>query len=478
MTKPNHTNLPGLVKPALRWVGMSTLCSALCVPAAWAQAQGDGSEALPAKAQPSGEIALKALFQKAQSIYEQGQFEQAYPLFDQLVQQAPASKTFNFYLGRAAFETGQFDASMAAFDRVLMLEPGHLRTRLEMARVYFALKQFDMAATELKAVLARSDNLPPTVKENAERFAQRIQAEIDYSPHSHKFTLVLGGEYDSNVNNDVGGSARIELPGLNGLTLDGRDEVEDVALSQTLLYKHDYDLGGRGGWHWQTAALGLNKNHRDESQNDLQYLSLETGPSLQQKAGRWSFPLAADWVFLDGKTYVSNLSMGVEYKHFLASEVLLGAGYTGRISEYASDNAARNARSHLVSASAKKFWGDKSWILGVEATGESRTQRENHATDPASMKEITLRLSLSKVINDQWRLDTGWMRRWTDYDFDSALFENSRSDLINRVSLGVSYTLNQSSLLSFSASRAVHDSNQGVYQYDKDRAALRYILQF
>ncbi|WP_019895608.1 tetratricopeptide repeat protein [Hydrogenovibrio halophilus] len=474
--KPNHA--PGLVKAPFHWGG-SLLCAALSVTTVQAQTPNADTQAATYSQQHTEPVALKTLFQNAKALYDQKAFEQAYPLFDQLVQKAPQSRTFNFYLGRSAFETQRFDAAMAAFDRVLMLEPNHLRTRLEMARVYFALKQFDMAAMEVQAVLASSEDLPPAVKQNAERFAQRIQAEMNYSPHSHQFTLVLGGEYDSNVNNDLGGSGSFELPGLDGVTLDKRDEVEDYALSQTLLYEHDYDLGGRGGWHWQTTALGLNKNHREAPENDLQYVSLETGPGLRQARGRWSFPLTVDRVYLDGETYVSNLSLGVEYEHSLESKVLLTAGYTGRISEYESDNEARNARSHIVDLSAKKFWGDETpWALGVEARGESRTQRETHPTDPASMKEYTLRASLSKVIDDHWRVDSGLMRRWSDYDYESALFENQRSDRINRFSLGVSYKVNASSLLSLTASRAIHDSNQGIYHYDKDRAALRYILQF
>lgn len=447
-----------------------------------AQAQTLNTEVKQAPNQSASvmtQASLKALFQQGKTLYDQAVFDKAYPVFEQLVKLAPSSKTFNFYLGRSAFETQRFDSAIAAFDRVLMLEPNHLRTRLEMARVYFVLEQFDLAAIEVNAVLAVSDQLPPRVRQTAEKFAQRIQTAMNYSPHTHKLTLVLGADYDSNVNNDLGGSADFELPGLENLTVNGRDEVKDYAFSQTLLYEHDYDFGARGGWHWQTKALGLNKNQRDVSTNDLQYVSLQTGLGLRQAKGAWSLPLTVDRVYLDGKTYVSNLSFGLDYEYAVLSNVLLQAGYSASLNDYAPENEARNAYSHSVDFGIKSFWGKKTpWVLGVEAKGESRQQRATHPTDPASMKEYTLRASLSKVLDENWRIDSGLMRRWSQYDAQSVLFENQRSDQINHFDFGVGYKLNASSSLSLTASRAIHKSNQGVYQYDKDRAGLRYIFNF
>ncbi|KUJ72689.1 M48 family metallopeptidase [Thiomicrospira sp. WB1] len=422
---------------------------------------------------------IKHLYRQAKKAFEAKEHEKAHSLFTALVQKAPQSRTFNFYLGRSAFEISRYEDAIVAFDRVLMLEPNHLRTRLEMARVYFALKQYEMALLEVKAVLANPDAVPPNVQKNAKRFVAVINSEMDYSPHSHSFTLVLGGEYDSNVNNDLGSSGSFELPGLNDLVLEGRKEVEDYALSQTFLYDYGYDFGERKGWHWQTKVLGLNKNHRETSQNDLQYLSIETGLGLKQSNGRWLFPLTLDRVYLDGETYVSNVALGIEYERAVTSKLFWTAGYTGRVSEYESNNKARNALSHLVSLSTQKISeGETPWVLGLEAKGESRRQRETHPTDPASMQEYRLRASVTKVIDSDWRVNSGFMRRWTNYDFKSALFENQRADRVNRFNLGVTYQMAKTSQLSFNVSRAIHDSNQGLYHYDKDRAALRYILQF
>ena len=425
-------------------------------------------------ANPQTQVALKTDFETAKSLFDQGQFNQAYVAFEGLLNRAPSNALVNFYFAMSAAALKRTDQAIAAFDRVLMLNPQSVRTRLELAKLYFDMGEYALAHAELDRAL--NANLPDRVRQNVIDFKARIDKQ--QSRHSHATTLVLTLGYDSNANNDIGAGNNFALDGFGGLELSGNAETEDYGFGQTLVYNHGYDLGERGAWTLNSQLVGFNRLNKDYSKNNVTYFGALTAPSYQHDIYKVAFPLEVDRVFLDGEGYLSNASLGASLEQLLSANQTLAAAYKLRSMQYDGDNAIRDAWSNIYSMSYRHAIGKKPLILTANFSYENRQQAKEADSDPASLTEKILRLNASKVLSARWRLIASASFTTTDYQQENWLFANKRSDRISRFDLGGQYQLNRVSLVGGNLSQAVHQSNQGPYEFNKTQANLNYTYRF
>ncbi|MBE0494649.1 MAG: tetratricopeptide repeat protein [Thiomicrospira sp.] len=423
---------------------------------------------------------LKADFDAAKTLFDQGQFNQAYIAFEVLLNRTPENALVNFYFAMSAAALKRTDQAIAAFDRVLMLNPQSVRTRLELAKLYFEMGEYALAHAELDRALRA--NLPDAVRTNVLAFKARIDKQ--QSRHSHATTLVLTLGYDSNVNNGNGDT--VELAGLTslesvlpGVSLDeSPDEQSDIGFGQTLVYNHSYDFGQRGAWSVNNQLVGLNRLNKDYSQNNVVYLGALTAPTYQHDIYKVAFPLEIDRVYLDANGYLVNASVGASLEQLLSANQTLAATYKLRSMQYDGDNSIRNAHSNIYSMRYRHAIGDKPLILDAHFSYENRQQTKNANADPASLIEKVLKLNTSKVLSARWRFMAGASYTTTDYVQVDWRFDNKRADQVTRFDLGGQYQINRTSLTSASLNHAIHDSNQGYYEFDKTQINLNYIYRF
>ena len=416
---------------------------------------------------------LRAEFETAKSLYDQGRFNQAYAAFEQLWQKATSSWVVNFYLARCALEIKRYDDAMAAFDRVLILNSSHTRTRLELARLYYEIGEFEMANNELDIALQAP--LPEPVKNNV--LALKAKMSREQVRHSHAVTLVLGLNYDSNASNDIGGGNSFELPGFNNIELAGNDEVEDFGFGQTLVYNHGYDFGERGGWALSNQVVGFNKLNNEVSANNVLYLAASSAPTYVHDIYKVSFPFEFDKVYLDNEAYMSTLGFGANLSQIVSPTQTIQAGYKLKNMRY-DGNKDLNALANVYSLGYRQAFAEKTLVFGAQLIYEARQQNSSAATDPASLNEVLLKVDASKTLSAKWRLNGAISYRTTNYIEVDTLFANKRSDQVTKLDFGAAYLLDAKSSVSGGLSHAMHDSNQGSYEYQKTLVSFNYVKSF
>lgn len=412
-------------------------------------------------------------FNQAKSLYDKRQFGLAYQAFMALWYSYPNSLVINFYLGITALELKRYDEAMAAFDRVLILNPEHARTRLELARLYYETGDFQMANNELEIAL-RAD-LPEPVRNNV--LALKAKMEKEQSRHSHAFTLVLGMNYDSNANNDIGDSNRFDLPGFGGIELSGNTLQDDIGFAQTLVYSHGYDFGERGGWSLNSQVVGFNKLNKEVGRNNVQYVGVSTIPAYSYDMYSFVFPFEADRIFIDNAGYMSNLSVGAGLSQMLSPTQQLNADIKLRNMFY-DTSKERNALASIYALGYRHALGVNPFMLGVTASFENRDKTGTFVQDNASLTEKVLKIDGSRTLSARWRMNASLGIRQTHYKAESNLFLSKRQDTIKKLDVGIMYQLDRKSLLSGTFGYASHDSNQGPYKFDKTMFGLNYMLRF
>lgn len=409
------------------------------------------------------------LYKQAQKAYQYGNFQQAYEIFETLSKHSPQNAELHFYVGRCALELQRYDEAMAAFDRVLILNPNHTRTHLELARLYYEQKQLEMAHLELNTVL--STQLPNDVRDSAMAFKRKIDDSL--SPHRFSGALVLGGGYDSNVNNDIG-NREFTIPSLN-LPISGNTKEKDGYGFSTFVFNHGYDFGEKGGWSLENSFIAYDKLYSQSSQNNLVLFSLASAPTWNENELKVALPMMFDRVYIDGKGYLYNIGLGIKNGYLIDSFSMIEGGYTFKRGYYHENTYDVN--SHLIFADYRRIIGDNLFSLALHAAYGINQEVESVRTDVA-YNELTYGFELSKELTKSLRSSLGYTRANARYqDVDSA-FLTKRKDDIDTYEVSVSYSLQKNLALSTNVSYSDHQSNHTPYDYTKLNALASIIWTF
>ncbi len=415
------------------------------------------------------DITSKELYMHAQAVYNQGDFKQAYPLFEQLLEQTPQSAEINFFVGRCALELHQYDEAMAAFDRVLMINPKHTRTHLELARLYYERQQLELSRTELNLVL--NDQLPSDIRDVAMAFKRRIDASI--SPHHFNGAVIVGGGYDSNVNNDIGNKAFI-LPSLN-IPISGNTKEKDGYGFSTFVLNHSYDFGERGGWTLENSFVGYDKLYSKSSLNNLVLFSLSSAPTWSEKQVKFALPVMFDRVYIDGKGYLYNVGAGLKETYLLDPLSAIEGGYTFKRGYYHEETYDVNA--HLIYANYRRIVGDNLFAFALQTSYSINKEVETTRTD-VDYTEFKYGIDLSKEFTKTFRGSLGYTRindRYSDVD---TIFLTKRHDEKNQYELSLGYTVQKNLSLGASVAYSDNHSNHDPYDYDKLNALASVMWTF
>lgn len=415
------------------------------------------------------EMSAQALYDSAQKAYTQGDFKTAYPLFEALFEQTPNSAEINFFLGRSALELRQYDAAVAAFDRVLMLNPKHTRTHLELARLYFERQQLTSAQMELDLVL--NEQLPNDVRDIATAFKRKIDEQI--SPHRFAGAVIVGGGYDSNVNNDIG-AKEFTLPSLN-IPLSGNKKEKDGYGFATFVLNHSYDFGERGGWSLEDSFVAYDKLYSTSHENDLALFTLSSAPTWSEEKTTIAFPITFDRVYIDKKGYLANVGAGFKTSYLIDPRSQIEGGYSFKRGYYHEETHDVNA--HLLFANYRQILGENLFALGIRTSYGINKEVESVRTDVQNT-EWNYGIDLSKEFTKTLRGSLGFTRTSTEYDDTDTLFLTKRHDDKNQYELSLGYTLQKNLSLGISLMYSDNHSNHDPYTYDKTNALASIMWTF
>jgi len=415
------------------------------------------------------EPTLDELYTSAQQAYNHNDFATAYPLFEQLFEQTPNNAEINFFVGRCALELRQYDEAVAAFDRVLMLNPKHTRTHLELARLYFERQQLEMAQAELDLVL--KDQLPNDIRDVATAFKRKISEQI--SPHRFSGAVIVGGGYDSNVNNDIGTKSFI-LPSLN-IPLSGSKKEKDGYAFSTFVLNHSYDMGEKGGWSLENSVVAYDKMYAQSSENNLALFALSSAPTWSEDTYTLAFPFTFERVYIDGKGYLYNVGTGIKQSYLLDPLSQIEGGYSFKRGYYHDETYDVNA--HLLFANYRHIIGDNLFAVAIRTSYGINKEVESVRTDVQN-REWKYGLDLSKEFTKSLRSSLGYTRTSTQYDDVDTLFLTKRQDDKDQYELSLGYTLYKNLSLGMSVAYSDNHSNHDPYTYDKINALASIMWTF
>lgn len=222
-----------------------------------ALAQGQAPEAVPAAA--SGDL--------------QSQYDAA---FQQMLAQ-PANLDVLFKFASLASQTGDLEGAVSALERMLLINPELPRVRLELGVLYYRLGSYEVSRTYLESAL-KTPNLPPEVRERAEKFMADVANKEQPSHFSGEF--FLGWRYQTNAN--LG-------PATNNILLFGQIAslnqaavgTPDWGVVSSAQIRHTYDLGRQDKSAIETTFSSYINRQFTNNVANVTLLDLTTGPRFQ-----------------------------------------------------------------------------------------------------------------------------------------------------------------------------------------------------
>lgn len=294
---------------------------------------------------------------RARQLAGEGRYQDAYELLQPLAASAGGDAAFMVLLGESALRTQRAEPARTAFEQALAAAPESIDARLGLGRAYLALGDYARAKIEFETVL-RLDDLPPSLQQQAEIYAQAAQ---DHAAGQRLlasgYAMVGGGNYRIGASgggprNDAFYSARVG--GRLNHELDDR-----YALVGSLDYRfRDYDAEGR-------------RNDSDLRWNGAVSRNVGEGNWIAGVRGRVSYRGEG--------IYRNDFGVYGDYRLRLDEDNQVAAGLEVRQRRYPSNSRLRERTRNIVEATGS--WthslldGKASFTLAGQAGREFNTER-------------------------------------------------------------------------------------------------------
>lgn len=372
-------------------------------------------------------------------------------------------------------ETGQPYSAIDTLDAILAGNPGLNRVRLELAVAYYRTLNFAKAKAEAQRVLD-DVNTPGSVKLSVLSFLKTLELEERIATdNAHKIepSVSTGLFFDSNVN--AGPDTSILGNGLilNDASVAHPDwgHVAQAALTHNWVSTSPTRLGqttARLGW--TTQLSGYHKGYKRYDEYDLGVLSLATGPSLNLGSlGRANVNFQADKLTLGGDNLGSFYSVSPSTSLRLTADGELSVDGQWTYKQF--DRPADDGRqSHLQSIGLS--YGHLFMQGRLSVQGGAKQFREFAAQDRFTNKGDEF------FLGGRYRAWTGGdvfaraALRFSDYDGVEPVFGSSRSELEQRLELGVSHLIQSGWFSKWQAAatfaRVNNKANISLYAYRRD----------
>lgn len=187
----------------------------------------------------------------------------------------PANLDKTFAFAALAAQVGDLEGAVSALERMLLIDPNLPRVQLELGVLYYRLGSYGAARSYLQSSL-QTPNMPPDVRERAERFL----AEIDKQRSPSKFsgTVLAGIRYQSNANAAPTGG--VKVGGIDAKLDDNSTGQSDWNAFVALNAQHVYDFGTQYGETWETQAMVYGSRQFELNEVDAGVVTLASGPRL------------------------------------------------------------------------------------------------------------------------------------------------------------------------------------------------------
>ena len=405
---------------------------------------------------------------QGQDYFAKQDYQQALVYLLTAFQHSPDDPNLNFLLGRTYFELGNYEAAVMAYERVLFSEPDSSRVKLELARAYLALGSKEYARKYFQEVL--TTNPPEAVWNNIQRFLVSIKE----SDRKHFFTGTLAVGFDFDDNPRVAPVDDI----INGMPLVGvgANPDSDVATVITATANHIYrPLDSK--LFWKTSGLSYNTFYDDQSDLDVNYYELSTGPAIKWGDTLWQNTIFTTGVDVDHDTYQESLGLSSTITTQLMPEIMVSA----KIRYEDKDNKQYSFRS------ADNFRITVNPVLQIPPARISLSfglESENADSDVVSYDRFFWQLRTDSPMVYDTNIFIALLVKDTDYEKADPFFLTKRHDDYHEISIGLSkpFWISQSGFQTLIASISHRyidsESNIELYTYRRNVTSINCTYAF
>jgi tetratricopeptide (TPR) repeat protein len=393
---------------------------------------------------------------------EAGRYQEAMEQLQAAFRADPGNVDVSFLLGQAAFGAGDYEAAAAAFDRVLVMRPDLDRARLELARTYCKLQLYTVAEELFLEVAARPET-PENVRRNIDEYLRQIRAAR--SPHRFSGALTLTVARDDNAR--VSPADTIILPDLPPLYV----PIErDWFTSQTLVLEHRW-VPRPADMAWVTELLAYDALYLDQTDLDVQYLRLDTGPRWQ--IGRFILGLGVNGGYMekDYDRYVGTWGARAFGTVAVAHHLSVSLELAGEDRTYWQDPDTTGP-SYMATLRP-------TWTVGRH-TFVAEAGSEIHDADAGDQTYDRALLGLGYQLALPWRLSLLAAYRYENWLFDDPepLATCRRRDKIHSVSFGVRRMLGEHAAVELRHKIETSNSSNSLYDYDRGVSSVSITYAF
>jgi len=324
-----------------------------------------------------------------------------------------------------------------------------------------------------------ASNPPPQVWRNIQKFLETMAASEQHNFMNGIFTF--GISHDDNVN--VAPSASTIDINFGSVTfpisIDQRP-ISDTIYNTTLVANHIYKFED-SPYTWKTTAVNYNAFYDSQSQHDISYLSLATGPTLQGKNYLWQVQGMTNYVDLGHDRYQSAWGLNTSLALLLDRTTVLNLGASGQHKNNYQDDT-RDAYNYLLTAGPVFTFGLNRLSLSVGAEYENATRDFNSYDRATGLARYDRQLPFDLGFFASYRFQNTRYRQ--PRQTETLINKDNRVDNVSDYSCGLTMRLWQSpdrglgllGQISYTHTRA--ESNIGLYEYDKNVTGASLSLSF
>ena len=432
------------------------------------------AEELPAatlETPDNAELPAADVLAQLRELIRAGDYPAAWALASHAAAELEGEPEFDFYYGLSAAQTGNHQPALFSFERLSASFPQVQRYRLELARSYFFLGNLDQADTEFRRVLA--DNPPDAVRNNIQRFLDRIDAQRNALTPRWQSSLSLAGGYDSNINSATS-AEQIEL--FNGLltaTLQGDQRRTGSPFWQLRgISSYQSPLSRRSAWD---ASAAISRKDNTDDAFDLNSLNLQTGLRWLHGQLQLRGSLSAAQYWLDNSALQQDIGVAAElYWRYTPALQPFARLQLNRIDSDINDD---------LDVLRPQLQTGLSWNRGALSTQAALSYASDNSRNDADYQaRDTLGVSLSAQYSlSRWDIYANLL--WRDSDFQAASTDpiangRTRSEQLTQALTGVRYGLTNQLSAYAQLSYLDNDSNLAVYDYHRALSEAGLTLTF
>lgn len=413
-------------------------------------------------------LLAKTPYEEAMEAFNAKDYQKAFHIFDKNKSSYFSNTLYNYHFGLSSYILGEYEVALSAFERILFDDPNHHYAKLQLGRTFFQLKMYEDAKNEFEDLL---DDLsfPSQSKPQIKQYLKEVEKSIKNSKID--VTMGVGVHYDSNIN-QVPASNNIYIP-LLGANVESAEAQEDYYHQELLSLKHSAGIFGRGNWTLSNSFFLLNKGYFKEKDEDTLYASYR--PEISYKTDQYigNFALQAIKILKDGDMHSTMffISPSVDFLIFNSVKTTLEASYSLKRHDQKErqEYDSNTIEGSITFSNIPIKTINTSWKLNYGKESKRYNQRIDVSNAYGGV-QLSLFMPLSSQFFTRW---TNRYQRKHYVDFNK-FFNNKRKDNIFSSTFSLLYQPTPTIMGELSFSYQQNNSNQALYEYDKNSIGLSF----